>query len=111
MSISAANVQRRFVLTQGQDPIFRTIDGSNCNHSIGVSSLEGRSAAYSLLRTRGLIPIRIAVPSNADYRITNVNNQYGCNESDVISIYRRPLPTTNLRFLSTVMFDGLWSRS
>ncbi len=106
MSISAGNVQRRFELTQGQDPIFRTIDGANCNHTIDVSSLAGRSAAYSLLRTRGLIRIRIAVPANADYRITNVNNQYGCNESDVISIYRRPLPTTNLRFLSTVMFDG-----
>src|SRR6202790_5649811 len=106
MSISAANVQRRFLFTRGQDPIFRTIDGSNCNHSVDVSSLEGKFAAYSLLRTRGLIRIRISVPANADYRITNVNNQYGCNESDVISIYRRPLPTTNLRFLSTVMFDG-----
>jgi len=106
MSISAANVQRRFMLTRGQDPIFRTIDGSNCNHSIDVSSLEGKYAAYSLLRTRGLIRVRVAVPANADYRITNVNNQYGCNESDVISIYRRPLPTTNLRFLSAVMFDG-----
>jgi hypothetical protein len=36
----------------------------------------------------------------------SVNNPYGCNEADVISQYRRPLPATNLRFLSTVMFDG-----
>jgi cytochrome c peroxidase len=35
-----------------------------------------------------------------------VNNPYGCNESNVISQYRRPLLATNLRFLSTVMFDG-----
>ncbi len=62
--------------------------------------------AYSLLLTRGLIRIPIAVPANADYRVVSVNNQYGCNESDVISMYRRPLPTTNLRFLSAVMFDG-----
>jgi hypothetical protein len=54
MSISAANVQQRFVLTQGLDPIFRTVDGSNCNHGMDVSTLEGRQAAYSLLRTRGL---------------------------------------------------------
>jgi hypothetical protein len=63
MSIAAANVQQRFVLTQGQDPIFRLVDGANCNHSIDVSTLEERQAAYSLLRTRGLIRIAIAVPS------------------------------------------------
>src|SRR6266849_1581927 len=106
MSVSAANVQQRFLQTRGQDPIFRTVDGSNCNHSIDVSTLAGRSAAYSLLRTRGLIRIAIAVPANADYRVVSVNNPYGCNESDVISMCRRPLPSTNLRFLSTVMFDG-----
>src|SRR6266436_901614 len=106
MSVAAANVQQRFSLTQGQDPIFRTVDGSNCNHSIDVSTLAGRSAAYSLLRTRGLIRIAIAVPASADYQVVSVNNPYGCNESDVVSMYRRPLPSTNLRFLSAVMFDG-----
>ena len=106
MSVSAAHVQQRFSQTQGQDPIFRTVDGSNCNHSIDVSTLAGRSAAYSLLQTRGLIRIAIAVPASADYRVVSVNNPYGCNESDVISMYRRPLPSTNLRFLSAVMFDG-----
>src|SRR6266404_6616905 len=106
MSVSGANVQQRFLQTQGQDPIFRTVDGSNCNHSMDVSTLAGRSAAYSLLRTRGLIRIAIGVPANADYRVVSVNNPYGCNATDVISMYRRPLPTTNLRFLSAVMFDG-----
>jgi cytochrome c peroxidase len=106
MSVAAANVQQRFTLTQGLDPIFRTNDGSNCNHSIDVSTLPGRSAAYSLLRTRGLIRIAIEVPTYADFRVMTVNNPYGCNESDTISMYRRPLPATNLRFLSAVMFDG-----
>src|ERR1700756_4673936 len=36
MSVSAANVETRFLLTQGQDPIFRPVDGSNCNHNIDV---------------------------------------------------------------------------
>ena len=106
MSVAAANVQQRFDLTQGLDPIFRTNDGSNCDHGIDVSTLEGRSAAYSLLRTRGLIRIAIAVPTAADYQVSSVYNPHGCNESNVISQYRRPLPATNLRFLSTVMFDG-----
>ena len=106
MSVSASHIQQRFVQTQGEDPIFRIVDGSNCNHSIDVSTLAGKSAAYSLLRTRGLIRIGIGVPANADYRIVSVQNPYGCNESDTISMYRRPLPATNLRFLSAVMFDG-----
>jgi len=106
MSVAAANVALRFLLTQGTDPIFRTVDGSNCNHNIDVATLEGRAAAYSLLRTRGLIRIALAVPANADYQVTSASNPYGCNETDTISMYRRPLPATNLRFLSAVMFDG-----
>ena len=106
MSVSAEQVERRFLFSQGRDPIFRTVDGSNCNHNIDVSTLEGRAAAYSLLRTRGLIRIAIAVPANANYQVVSVNNPYGCNESNVISMYRRPLPATNLGFLSAVMFDG-----
>jgi cytochrome c peroxidase len=106
MSVSAANVDLRFLLTQGTDPIFRTVDGSNCDHNIDVSTLRGRISAYSLLRTRGLIRIALAVPSTANYQVTNVSNPYGCNETNSISMYRRPLPTTNLRFLSAVMVDG-----
>jgi len=106
MSIAAANVDLRFFLTQGKDPIFSTVDGSNCDHDIDVSTVQGKRAAYSLLRTRGLIRIPLAVPANANYQVVSVNNQYGCNERDTISEYRRPLPTTNLRFLSAVMFDG-----
>jgi cytochrome c peroxidase len=106
MSIAAEEVQERFFMTRGRDPIFRPVDGSNCNHNIDVSTLEGMYDAYSLLRTRGLIRVAIAIPATADYRVVSVQNQYGCNESDVVSMYRRPLPTTNLRFLSSVMFDG-----
>ena len=111
MSVSAAHIEQRFVGTQGLDPIFRTVDGSNCNHSVDVSTLSGRQAAYSLLRTRGLIRVAIKVPPTADYQVVSVTNPYGCNESDLISMYRRPLPSTNLRFLSTVMFDGRESSS
>ena len=106
MSVSAANVELRFLLSQGQDPIFRPVDGSNCDHDIDTSTVEGRAAAYSLLRTRGVIRIAIAVPANANYQVVSVNNPYGCNETNVISMYRRPLPATNLRFLSSVMIDG-----
>ena len=106
MTVSAAHVQGRFDASQGLDPIFRTNDGSNCDHDINVSTLEGRSAAYSLLRTRGLIRVALAVPDGADYLITGVSNPYRCSEAGIISIYRRPLPGANLKFLTTVMWDG-----
>lgn len=106
MSVSALHIQLRFDQTGGLDPIFRTVDGSNCDHNINVSTLPGRYSAYSLLRTRGLIRIALAVPSGADYAVTAVSNPYACNETSVISQYRRPLPATNLPFLSTVMWDG-----
>src|SRR5437773_2302136 len=55
MSVSASHVQQRFDATAGLDPIFRIVDGSNCNHDVNVSTVAGRRAAYSLLRARGLI--------------------------------------------------------
>ncbi|MBV9183616.1 MAG: hypothetical protein JO356_20110, partial [Acidobacteria bacterium] len=86
MSLSAANAGLKFLLTQGNDPIFRSVDGSNCNHNIDVSTLSGREAAYSLLRTRGLFRIAIALPANANYQVVSVSNPYGCNELGVISM-------------------------
>jgi hypothetical protein len=105
-SVSAAEVQLRFLLTQGLDPIFRTNDGSNCDHNIDTSTVQGRRSAYSLLLSRGLIRIALAAPANAQFTVVGVQNPYGCNDMSTLSTYRRPLPATNLRFLSAVMFDG-----
>ena len=105
-SVSAAHVAERFEHTQGLDPIFRPNDGSNCDHSIDISTLHGRRQAYSLLTSRGLIRVALPVPDGAEFEVVSVNNPYGCNETSVLSMYRRPLPSTNLRFLSTLMWDG-----
>jgi cytochrome c peroxidase len=43
--------------------------------------------------------------------VVSVNNPYRCNDTSTLSMYRRPLPATNLRFLSTVMWDGRESSS
>lgn len=106
MSVAASHVALRFDLTLGTDPIFRTVDGSNCDHNIDVSTFHGRRAAYSLLRTRGLLRISLSPPGGADFQVTDVSNPYGCNETGTLSLYRRPLPATNLKFLNTVMWDG-----
>src|SRR5438270_13221331 len=54
-TVSAAELQLRFLLTKGFVPIFRPNDGSNCNQNIDTSTLEGRRQAYSLLLSKGLI--------------------------------------------------------
>jgi cytochrome c peroxidase len=105
-SVSTADIQLRFLLTQGTDPIFRTVDGANCNVNVKTSTLAERAAAYSLLLNRGLIRIALAVPAGAQFTVTNVSNPYGCGDLQTLSMYRRPLPSTNLIFLSTVMWDG-----
>ena len=105
-SVSATHVAERFENTSGLDPIFRMNDGSNCDHSIDTSTLEGRRQAYSLLISHGLIRIALPVPDGAEFDVVSVSNPYGCNETSTLSMYRRPLPSTNLRFLSTLMWDG-----
>ena len=106
MSISADHVQARFESSDGLDPLFAANDGSNCDHDIDLSTVEGRAAAFSLLRTRGLIRVALAAPVNRDFEVVAVRNPYGCAETGVLSVYRRPLAATNLRFLSAVMWDG-----
>lgn len=105
-SISAQEVKQRFELTQGLDPVFRTNDGSVCDHGIDTSTVEGRREAYKLLINKGLIRVAIGVPTNAEFTVAGVVNPYGCSGPATLSMYRRPLPSTNLRFLSTIMWDG-----
>jgi cytochrome c peroxidase len=105
-TVSASGVQLRFLLTQGLDPIFRTNDGSNCDQNIDTSTLQGRRQAYSLLLSRGLFRVAVSVPGGAEFTVQSVSNPYGCNDTSTLSMYRRPLPATNLKFLSTLMWDG-----
>ena len=104
-SVTPPHIQLRFNLTHGTDPIFRTNDGSGCPTQ-DVSNEDARRAAYSLLLAKGLIRVEMAVPANAEFTVLNNDNPYGCTSTSAISAYRRPLPSTNLSFLSTVMFDG-----
>jgi hypothetical protein len=105
-TIAPHDVQRRFVESKGLDPIFRNNDGSNCEGA-DLSSLWKRERAFSLLLTRGLIRVGIDLPPGAEFNVVEVDDPYGCHApANSISMYRRPLPTTNLTFLSAVMWDG-----
>src|SRR5438477_15306 len=109
MGIGAAGVQARFDATGGTDPIFRTNDGSN-SPLADVSTEAARRLAYSMLVTKGLIRVSLPIPAGAEFELVDVRDPYGYAGNNAngneLSLFRRPLPTTNLTFLSTVMWDG-----
>lgn len=106
-SVSAVHLQQRFQTSQGLDPIFRVLDGANCP-SADVSTLDARTAAYSLLLNKGVIRMSIAVPAAAEFTVTVNNDPYNCAETSgtQLALHRRPLPSTSLRFLPAIMWDG-----
>ena len=106
-TVTPPHIQARFHFSAGNDPIFRPNDGANCP-SAEVSTFEARKSAYSLLLTKGLIRVSLPVPLDADFTIRDIQDPYACPETtnSQPAMYRRPLPSTNLRFLATVMWDG-----
>jgi hypothetical protein len=104
-SISAPDVRRRFDLTAGLDPIFRTVDGSNSPDD-DVSTADARRHAFSMLLSRGVIRVGIGIPDNAEFDLVSADDPYGFASAAQLSLFRRPLPSTNLGFLNAVMWDG-----
>jgi cytochrome c peroxidase len=106
-TVIPAHLQQRFDATDGTDPVFRTVDGSNAPE-LDVSTVDARRSAYSMLLSKGLIRIGIAMPSGpgVEFELIAVDDPYGHASAQDLSLFRRPLPATNLKFLSTVMWDG-----
>jgi len=112
--LSAIDAQLRYFISRGKDPLFAQVDGSTCptgpvNNSLVVNN--------GLIRIGLTVPPNTTDPSPPQYTITAVQDPYGCalttnpQGQQIASVYRRPLPTTNLGFLSAVMFDGRESLS
>lgn len=89
----------------GLGAVFRTVDGAN-SPTADVSTPDSRRRAYSMLLTRGLIRIGIPLPATAEFELIAVDDPYHFASAAELSLFRRPLPTTNLKFDSTVMWDG-----
>jgi hypothetical protein len=89
----------------GLSAAFRPIDGAN-SPDADVSTLAKRRKAYSQLLTKGLIRIHLPIPSNAEFDLIAVDDPYHHATAADLSLFRRPPPTTNLKFDSTIMWDG-----
>jgi cytochrome c peroxidase len=97
-----------------------------CALPIYVSTIDAKLNAYSLLMSKGLIRIGLPIPVGAEFSVSVTDDPFGCNTDSrtglatgIVSIYRRPLPSTNLGFLGvgfptssdprmnpTIMWDG-----
>lgn len=116
MSLSAETARARWAATGGRDPLFAGYDGSNC-----PTLPQGERASHSLLLDYGLIRIQrpwpgqdiAGNPIRPDFTIEVVRDPWGCNSGPVygpgarepnISVYRRPRPAANLKYLLAVGF-------
>ncbi len=116
MSLAVDTIQARWRATDGHDPLFAAIDGSNC-----PSLPQELRSSHSLLLRHGLFRIaRPWPPRSADghaitpqFTIEVVRDPTGCNldpvyglhsEHPMISVFRRPRPATNLKYITAVGF-------
>lgn len=121
-TITPPQVQAAFLASLGTAPLFRPVDGAVCP-SADVSTLQGLVNAYSLVLSKGLIRVFLPLPSppTLQFSIVSVQDPYNCTtdpsygltsygpaqpSAGIVSVYRRPLPATNLPFLTTIMWDG-----
>lgn len=116
-SVSAAGIRARLDASGGSDPIFRLVDGATCP-SDRIATADQRERAYRLLTTKGLFRIGLPLPAAPalQFKVDWMRDPYRCNSNRVtgitspttgiMSVYRRPLPSTNLGFLTAIMWDG-----
>jgi cytochrome c peroxidase len=126
MGLSVDNVNARAIASQF-DPLFSPVDGADCPGAV----LRGDqfNSAHSLLLNKGLIRVFMPVPLQTndvdakgkpkphavEYTISVLHDPNGCNTDttynrvvdssgkvrQVISIYRRPIMSGNLKFKTT----------
>ncbi|MBX3229668.1 MAG: hypothetical protein KIT84_04975 [Labilithrix sp.] len=111
-TITPENMRARFDATNGLDPVFNRLDGADSPTAPNATKAERKAASKNLL-TRGTI--RVGLPQTrpvptwdieveivADPRSSNVLTP----TNGQVSFFRRPLPTTNLRFTAAINWDG-----
>jgi hypothetical protein len=116
MSLSLTSIRERWETTQGDDPLFAQFDGMNC-----PNLTRGERASHSLLLDRGLIRVALPWPPRAangeliepEFTLEVVRDPTGCNtdavygisgEKQEVSVYRRPRPAINLRYVAAAGF-------
>jgi len=107
MSLTPTAATALFASTNGTDPLFAAVDGANY-----PTAPTGDAASHSLLLNNGLIRIAETLPAGTQFTITCIHDPYNiglvtdpATGRPTVSVYRRPLPSTSLPYLSAVMWD------
>lgn len=104
-SITPEHLRQRFDASDGTDPVFSPNDGS-VSPLADVSSVDARRRAYAMLLGRGVLRIGLGMPADAEFTLDEVDDPYHYASAAELSLFRRPLPSTNLAFLTGVMWDA-----
>jgi len=104
-TVTPRTLRERFERTRGTDPIFSLNDGAN-SPSADISTLAARRQASSMLLNKGVIRIGLPIPAGAEFELIGVDDPYHFASASELSLFRRPLASTNLKFLSAVQWDG-----
>jgi cytochrome c peroxidase len=106
-TITTKEINKLFRESDGQDPLFRAIDAANSPNA-DISTRQARKKAYSQILSRGVIRIGRPPPATAtaQFDVTAIDDPGGFATPASLSFFRRPLPISNLRFLSTINWDG-----
>ena len=107
MSLSADTIRERWRATNGKDPLFAAIDGSD-----DPSLPQDLESSHSLLLNRGLFRIGLPWPPaknpNPEFTVEVVRDPTGVNRDPVwglhsanptVSVFRRPRPAVNLKYV------------
>lgn len=107
MSMTPTANTTLFNSTNGTDPLFSANDGANY-----PTAPTGDLASHSLILNNGLIRVAETLPAGTQFTITALSDPYNCaittdpaTGRPTVSVYRRPLPSTSLIYLSNVMWD------
>jgi cytochrome c peroxidase len=104
-SMTPEELTKRFNKTKGTDPVFALVDGAN-SPTADVSTVAARRLAYSMMLNRGTVRVGLPIPANAEFRLSQVQDPYGHASASDLSLFRRPLPSTNLIWDTAMMWDG-----
>jgi len=112
-SITPTTIQATYVATQGRDPVFAPVDGSDCPNlgaaanSFGSQFVQARSQLFNFGNFRIFLPPPVnpewvSVAASYDPTGCELSYEYGINNrrNPVFSFYRRPLPATNVTYLT-----------
>jgi cytochrome c peroxidase len=99
-SIRPIDVELKFLLTGGKDPIFNAIDANRPRPD--ETSLKAKYASYSMLR-KGLFRRNGTVQSTYDYEIVSFDDPLGAGASLTrFEFFRRPLATANFHIAKNI---------